>query len=97
MKVYPEAQVQTLVDCWPGQLVRSLEYGPKDRVGVVFDAKNGELRGIVTLTGEFPTFFVENHPEDFNVLAYTGEGLCCTNRLTVRVPLSPDGLMLWLQ
>ena len=24
-------------------------------------------------------------------------GLCCTNRLTVRVPLSPDGLMVWLQ
>ena len=23
--------------------------------------------------------------------------LCCTNRLTVRVPLSPDGLMVWLQ
>ena len=73
MKVYPEAKVQTLADCWPGQLVRSLEYGQKDRLGVVFDAKNGELRGIVTLTGEFPTFFVENHPEDFNVLAYTGE------------------------
>ena len=25
------------------------------------------------------------------------EGLCCTNRLSVRVPLSPDGLIPWLQ
>ena len=24
-------------------------------------------------------------------------GLCCTNRLSVRVPLSPDGLIPWLQ
>ena len=23
--------------------------------------------------------------------------LCCTNRLSVRVPLSPDGLIPWLQ
>ena len=28
-------------------------------------------------------------------LAYIG--LCCTNRLSVRVPLSPDGLIPWLQ
>ena len=27
----------------------------------------------------------------------TFRGLCCTNQLTVRVPLSPDGVILWLQ
>lgn len=73
MKVYPQAQVKTLADCWPGQLVRSLEYGQKDRFGVVFEAKNGELRGIVMLTGDVPTFVVEDHPEELNVLAYSGE------------------------
>lgn len=26
-----------------------------------------------------------------------GAGLCCTNRLMVRVPLSPDGLIRWPQ
>lgn len=33
-----------------------------------------------------------------NVIALcAGVGLCCTNRLSVRVPLSPDGLIPWLQ
>ena len=49
MKVFPGAEVQTLADCVPGQLVRSLEYGQADRLGIVFpslDARPPQSRRV---------------------------------------------------
>ena len=37
MKVLPNAKVQTLSECEPSQLVRSLEYRGNGRLGVVSD------------------------------------------------------------
>lgn len=75
MKVFPGAEVQTLADCVPGQLVRSLEYGQADRLGIVFDAVDNEqkLRGIVEILGDVPAFEVEQQPDQMPVLAYSGK------------------------
>lgn len=74
MKVFPIAKVQTLAECVPGQLVRSLEYGQAERLGLVFNTTDqvDEMRGIVELMGEVPTFEVEHQPDQMYVLAYSG-------------------------
>ena len=74
MRVFPDAKAQTLAQCEAGQLVRSLEYGEADQLGIVFDAREreDELRGIVTLTGDVPVFEVEQQPGQMFVLAYSG-------------------------
>lgn len=75
MEIFPRTTVQTLADCEPGQLVRSLGYGEADRLGVVFDlAEVGETRrGIVRLTSTPPVMEIDNPPEQTKVLAYVGK------------------------
>ena len=73
MKVLPNAKVQTLSECEPSQLVRSLEYRGKGRLGVVSDMTETGLRGIVYLADEPPFFEGEQRPNDATVLAYSGE------------------------
>jgi len=73
MLVFPGAAVQTLADSKPGQLVRSLEYGDKDRFGAVFETIDHGRRGILTFATERPTFEFDEQPEKVAVLAYAGE------------------------
>ena len=73
MKVLPNAKVQTLSECEPSQLVRSLEYRGNGRLGVVSDMTDAGLRGIVYLADEPPFFEGEQRPNDATVLAYSGE------------------------
>ena len=72
MKVLPDAKVQTLSECEPRQLVRSLESRGTGRLGVV-SVKDAGLRGIVYLADEPPFFEGEQRPNDAVVLAYSGE------------------------
>lgn len=75
MRIYPGADVVRLSECKAGQFVRSLEYGEVDRFGIVFDAcdKEQNLRGVVLLSEEVPTFEVESQPGDMSVLRYAGD------------------------
>lgn len=74
MNIFPVAKVQTLAECKLGQLVRSLEHGEADRLGVVFDAQDQEeaVRGIVTISEDVPEFEVEPQPDQMSVLSYFG-------------------------
>ena len=74
MKIFPVAKIQTLAECKPGQLVRSLEYGEAGRLGVVFDARDqvDALRGVVTISEDVPEFEVEPQPDQMSVLSHLG-------------------------
>lgn len=75
MKFLPDAKVQSLAECEPGQLVRSIDRYESDRFGLVFQmVENGnEMRGIVSLAESGPTYLVDQRPVEKKVLAYSGE------------------------
>lgn len=75
MKIFPDAKVQTLADCHPGQLVRGYEYAEGGSFGIVFDFDDGGTtqRGVVSLTKKGPEHDVDPEPDSSKVLAYSGE------------------------
>lgn len=69
MKVLPEAKVQTLSECKPGQLVRDLA-DPKGRLHVVCGMEEASLPGLIYLADGDPR--MEPGSEDVTVLTYRG-------------------------
>lgn len=72
MPVFPDANVQSLADCRPNQLVRSLEYGDQGSIGVVFETSREGDRGILFVAGKKPTYEVVKQADMMTVLAYLG-------------------------
>ena len=57
----------------------------------------GQTVSDVWAFGSFSNAEYINYYIGIDDLELDGDGLCCTNRLMVRVPLSPDGLIPRLQ
>ncbi len=71
MNVLPDAKVQALSECEPGQLVRDLTNGLRGRLGVVCEIEDADLPGIIYFADGPPTF--EGRQYDLTVLAYSGD------------------------
>ncbi|MBK5946256.1 hypothetical protein CCR83_07325 [Rhodobacter veldkampii DSM 11550] len=83
MKIFPNAKVQTLKDCHPGQLVRGYGYSEDSDFGIVFDFDNGDIkkRGVISLTKNGPEYSFDEEPDIAKVLAYGGELVFEVNQL----------------